>query len=75
VDALLDAAAVEVDLAKRKMLYTKFQQVVVDDVPIMFLHAAPYTQAAHKGLRNLPETVWGAMSPLDEVYWEAADRR
>jgi len=75
VDELLDAAAVELDPAKRKAIYHAFQQQVVDDVPIMFLHAWPIAQAAHKGLRNLPETVWGPMAPFDEVYWEAADRR
>ncbi|MCX7384508.1 MAG: hypothetical protein NT133_24525 [Alphaproteobacteria bacterium] len=75
VDALLDAAAEEVDPVKRKQFYKEFQQAVVEDVPIMFLHAAPYMQAAHKGLRNLPESVWGPMAPLDEVYWEASERR
>jgi len=66
-DALMDAAAIEVDPARRRAIYREFQQVVTDDAPLIFLHAAPYTQAAHKGLRNLPETVWGPMSPLDEV--------
>jgi peptide/nickel transport system substrate-binding protein len=75
VDALLDAAASEPDTAKRSALYKEFQQIVVDDVPILFLHPFPYAQAAAKGLRDLPTTIWGPMSPYDELYWDAADRK
>jgi peptide/nickel transport system substrate-binding protein len=75
VDTLLDAAAVEPDAVKRKALYKEFQQIVVEDVPILFLHPLPYAQAAHKGLRNLPTSIWGPMAPYDEVYWNAADRK
>lgn len=71
VDTLLDAAASEVDPAKRKALYKEFQQIVVDDVPILVLHSFPYTHAAHKGLQSLPTGIWGPMSPYDELYWEA----
>jgi peptide/nickel transport system substrate-binding protein len=67
VDALLDAAAIEGDPAKRKDLYREFQQIVVEDVPILFLHAAPYAQAGLKGMNNLPTTIWGPMSPYDEL--------
>jgi len=75
VDALLDQAAAEPDPAKRKAEYKEFQQIVVDDVPILFLHPFPYTQAAHAGLKNLPSSIWGPMSPWDELYWEASARR
>ena len=75
VDALLDQAAAEPDPAKRKAEYKEFQQIVVDDVPILFLHPFPYTQAAHAGLKNLPTSMWGPMSPWDEMYWEASARR
>ena len=75
VDALLDAAAGEPDSAKRKAEYKEFQQIVVDDVPILFLHPFPYTQAIHKGLKGAPTSIWGPMSPWDEMYWEASERR
>ena len=75
VDALLDAAASEPDAAKRKALYKEFQQIVVDDVPILFLHPFPYSQSGAKGLRDLPTTIWGPLAPLDGVYWNAADRK
>lgn len=75
VDALLDTAAAEPDPVKRRGEYAEFQKIVVDDVPILFLHPFPYTQAAHGGLKGLPTTIWGPMAPWDDLYWEAAARR
>ncbi len=69
VDTLLESAASEPDPAKRKALYDQFQKVVVDDAPIHFINVVPYFTAANKGLANLPLTIWGAMSPLDELRW------
>ncbi len=69
VDALLDQAASEPDVAKRTALYQQFQVLVVEDVPIHFINVVPYYTAANKGLAGLPLTIWGAMSPLDELHW------
>ena len=69
VDALLDQAASEPDTAKRTALYQQFEALVVDDVPIHFINVVPYYTAANKGLAGLPLTIWGAMSPLDELHW------
>ena len=69
VDALLQSAAQEPDEAKRKASYDEFQSIVVDDAPIHFLNVVPYTTVAAKGLGNLPMSIWGAMSPLDELRW------
>jgi peptide/nickel transport system substrate-binding protein len=71
VDALLDAAAAEPDTAKRKELYKEFQQIVVDDVPILFLHGFPYGQSASVKVKELPESIWGPLSPYDQVNMEA----
>ena len=67
VDALLDQAAVEQDLAKRKALYSQFQQIVVSDAPIVFLNVSPYHTAFGKTLADLPLSIWGVLSPLDEL--------
>ena len=69
VDALLDAAAVETDPARRKALYDEFQQIVVADVPIAFINISPYKAVFDKRLANLPLSIWGALSPLDELAW------
>ncbi|TAI64489.1 ABC transporter substrate-binding protein [Bradyrhizobium sp. Leo170] len=70
VDELLQAAAVETSPEKRKALYSEFQKIVVKDVPIYFINATPYYNAFSKGLGGLPTSIWGMMSPLDEVHWE-----
>jgi peptide/nickel transport system substrate-binding protein len=70
VDELLEAAAKEIVPEKRKALYSEFQKLVVADAPIYFINATPYYNAFSKGLSGLPTTIWGMMSPLDELYWE-----
>lgn len=67
VDSLLKAAAVEPDAAKRKALYSDFQKIVVDEVPIFFVNVTPYHAAYSKSLSDLPLTIWGVLSPLDEL--------
>ena len=69
VDELLVAAALETSPDKRKALYSEFQKIVVTDAPIYFINATPYYNAFSKGLSDLPTTIWGMMSPLDEIYW------
>ena len=70
VDELLGQAAVEQDAGKRRALYQEFQRIVVDDAPVMFLDEVPYRSVFRKGQAALPETIWGPLSPLDELYWE-----
>lgn len=70
VDELLTKAAEETSPDKRKELYSEFQKIVVNDVPIYFINAAPYRNAFAKGLGGLPTSIWGVLSPLDELYWE-----
>ncbi|WP_281350572.1 ABC transporter substrate-binding protein [Pikeienuella piscinae] len=70
VDEILNAAAVEVDPAKRKALYTEFQRIVAEDMPVYWINASPYHTAYDKRLGDPPLTIWGPMSPMDEVYWK-----
>ena len=70
VDELLAAAAVEQDMAKRKALYSEFQKIVVDEVPIMFLNASPYHTAYKDGIENAPMGIWGTAHPMDTVSWK-----
>ena len=70
VDEVLAQAAIENDLSKRKALYAEFQKTVVDDAPIAFINVVPFSTIYQKGLAGLPTTIWGALSPMDELYWE-----
>lgn len=69
VDELLGKAATETSPDKRKALYSEFQKIVVEDVPIYFINAVPYYNAFAKGLGDLPTSIWGIVSPLDELRW------
>ncbi len=72
VDDLLVKAAVETDAAQRKALYSTFQKTVVNDVPIFFVNVTPYHAAFSDGLGDLPLSIWGVLSPLDELHWAPA---
>ena len=69
VDGLLDRAGQELDPDKRKALYSRFQKIVADELPVMWLNASPYYTVYHSGLGNSPLTIWGLHSPLDELFW------
>lgn len=75
VDQLLEAAAKETDQAKRKALYSEFQKIVVQDMPIYFIDEIPYRNVFNKHLAGLPTSIWGVMSPLDDLHWASNPRK
>lgn len=68
VDELLNTAGGILDPTKRKAYYATFQKIVTDDLPIDFINVVPYHTAASKKVGNVPMSIWGPMSPYDEVY-------
>jgi len=70
VDELLNKAGQEMDVGKRKSLYAEFQQIVAEDLPIIWINVVPYHNVYNKGLGNPPLSIWGIHSPLDKVYWK-----
>jgi peptide/nickel transport system substrate-binding protein len=70
VDELLDTAGGLLDATKRKAYYATFQKIVTDELPIIFINVIPYHSAASKKLGNAPMSIWGPMSPYDEVYFK-----
>ena len=68
VDAILDQAGQEMDPGKRKALYSRFQKIVAEELPVYWVNTLPYhTVASHK-IGNPPKSIWGTCAPLDEVY-------
>jgi len=67
VDKLLNAAASEQDVVKRKALYDQFQMIVGDDLPIYWINALPYHTAYDKRIQNPPMSIWGAMQSMDDI--------
>jgi peptide/nickel transport system substrate-binding protein len=68
VDRLLTEAGTETDLARRKALYAEFQKIVTDELPIDFINVVPYHTASRTNVGNVPTSIWGPLSPYDEVY-------
>lgn len=70
VDEILQKAAVEGDLKKRKALYGEFQKIVTAELPLAWLYQMPYFTIYHKDLLNVNIGIWGPLTPLDRVYWK-----
>ncbi len=70
VDEILAKAAVEMDVAKRKALYAKFQRIITEDVPMVFIHSPAYHTIYNANLDGLNWSVWGVMAPADGRYWK-----
>ena len=70
LEEVMQSAATETDVAKRKALYVQFQQILTEDLPLIWTHEAPYQSIYHKDLQDVFTSVWGSMSPSDKVYWK-----
>ncbi len=70
VDELLNTAGGLIDATQRKAYYATFQKIVTDDLPIEFINQVPYHTVASKKVGNVPTTIWGPLSPMDEVYFK-----
>ncbi len=68
VDGLLEQAAIELDTEKRKALYAEFQKIVTNDAPLIYLAEVPYHTLLAPKVGNPPTSIWGPLSPYDEVY-------
>ena len=71
VDELLETAGSILDPTKRKAYYATFEKIVTDELPIEFINLIPYHTATSKKVMNVPTTIWGPMSPFDEVWLKA----
>jgi len=71
VDELLNTAGGLLDATKRKAYYATFEKIVTDELPIDFINVVPFHTAAAKKVMNVPATIWGPLSPLDEVWMKA----
>ena len=70
VDGLLREAGSTFEVARRKALYGEFQRIVNEELPLYFINEEPYVTVSRKRVRNSPETVWGPMQPLDQIWLE-----
>lgn len=67
-DALMAAAGVEMDPARRKALYAEFQALIVDDMPVLPVMETNVFLAAGQRVGNPPLSIWGPNGPMDEMF-------
>ena len=70
VDEILRQAEMELDANKRKALYSEFQKILAEDLPIVWINIIPLHTVYNAGLGNPPLSIWGVHAPLDELYWK-----
>ncbi|MEM7301400.1 MAG: ABC transporter substrate-binding protein [Pseudomonadota bacterium] len=68
VDELLELAGKETDAEKRKALYSEFQKIIADELPVYFTNTLPYHTIYNKSVGNPPIGIWASSSPLDRTY-------
>ena len=70
VDRLLNAAAVETDVTKRRDLYVEFQKILAQDLPVYFTVQSNFHSAYNSELMNTPTGIYGAIGAMHSVYWK-----
>jgi peptide/nickel transport system substrate-binding protein len=68
VDALMEEAGKETDPEKRKALYSEFQKLVAEELPVYWAYTLPYHTIYSDKVGNPPGGIWATVSPLDRVY-------
>ena len=69
LDKLFDQAAQEADIEKRRALYHQTQDILLDDVPMLWLFDTPDLFFTHKDL-SFP--AYGTAENWDVMYWKKA---
>ena len=70
VDGLLNAATVELDAKKRAEQYSRFQKIVADDVPLIFLTEMQFTTVFNKKVKGAFGDAFGVYSSFAGVWME-----
>lgn len=70
VDKLFAEAQGEQNFEKRKKLYYRVQEILVDELPIIWYLEVGYYMLYNKDFEGLPMDVWGPLNPYDTVYWK-----
>lgn len=68
VDALLEAAQVELDPEKRVSIFHDFQRKVVDELPLLPMCDVPYFTVKNKAVRNTEKSPYGIADNFADVY-------
>lgn len=64
----METAGREPDPDRRKALYSEFQKIVADEVPLYVTNTLPYHTVFSSKVGNAPLGIWASSSPMDLVY-------
>lgn len=71
LDEIIEQGALELDYLKRKAIYDKYQQIVYDQRPFIYLYSPLTITAIRNKVKNLyPTPLGGTLHNLDEIYIE-----
>ncbi len=71
LDNLFKNGALELDFNKRKQIYDKYQQIIFDEAPMIYLTAPLNITAVRKKFKNIyPTKINGLIHNISEVYIE-----
>lgn len=69
LDEIIEQGALELDFYKRKAIYDKYQQIIYDQRPIIYLYSPLTIIAVRNKLKNIhPSVLGGVFHNLDEIY-------
>ncbi len=69
LNLIFDKAAIELDFDKRKKLYDKYQEIVAENNPVIYLYSPLNIVAVRKKFKNVfPTPLGGATHNLEEIY-------
>ncbi len=69
LDDIIEQGALELDYQKRKIIYDKYQQIIYDQRPIIYLYSPLTITAVRKKIKNLhPTPLGGTMHNPEELY-------
>ena len=69
VDRLCDEARKERDFEKRKKLYFRVQEILADELPVIYTADIEMYTLSSREFGGIPIDIWGMLNPLDGVFW------
>ncbi|MBM3950643.1 MAG: twin-arginine translocation signal domain-containing protein [Rhodospirillales bacterium] len=67
-DELMDKAAIEPDAAKRAQLYKEFQQIVVEECAITYIHELEFPTIYNNKYVEIIDSALGVLGNFDQAY-------
>jgi peptide/nickel transport system substrate-binding protein len=69
VDRLCEEARKEINFEKRKKLYFRVQEILADELPVIYTADIEMYTLSNREFGGLPMDIWGMLNPLDSVFW------